>query len=76
MPVDALFREYDLLRSATWGQLSGIAGSPVSYGAIFVIDGPLSVATRATVLGYHRLEMLANGLWTTHLEELKQTVRS
>ena len=76
LPVDALFREYDLLRSATWGQLSEIAASPVSYGAIFVIDGLLSVATRATVLGYHRKEMLANGLWNTHLEELKQTVRS
>ena len=76
MPVDALFREYDLLRSATWGQLPALAGSPTSFGAIFVIDGLLSVATRATVLGYHRSEMLANGLWAGHLAELKHTVRS
>ena len=76
MPVATLFREYDLLRSATWGELSRIASSPVSYSAIFVIDGLLSVATRATVLGYHHTEMMANGLWAGHLEELKKTVRS
>ena len=76
LPVESLFREYDLLRSATWGQLSVIVGSPTSYSAIFVIDGLLSVATRATVLGYHRQEMMANGLWANHLEELKKTVRS
>ena len=76
IPVDSLFREYDVLRSATWGQLTTLAASPTSYGAIFVIDGLLSVATRATVLGYHRAEMHANGLWASHLDELKQTVRS
>lgn len=76
LDVPTLFREYDLLRSATWGQLSMMVGSPTSYSAIFVIDGLLSIATRATVLGYHRAEMEANGLWSTHLEELRKTVRS
>ncbi|MES2357197.1 MAG: hypothetical protein V4529_02530 [Gemmatimonadota bacterium] len=41
-----------------------------------VIDCAMSDATRATVLGYHRAEMEANGLWSTHLEELAKTVRS
>ena len=60
LDVPTLFREYDLLRSATWGHLSTMVGSPTSFSAIFVIDGLLSVATRATVLGYHRPEMEAN----------------
>ncbi len=76
MEVASLFREYDLLRAATWGHLSRIIESPTSFSAIFVIDGLLSVATRATVLGYHRAEMTANGLWTSHREELGKTVRS
>jgi hypothetical protein len=74
--VPALFREYDLLRTATWGQLSLMARSRTSYSAIFVIDGLLSIATRATVLGYHRAEMEANGLWSTQRQELVDTVRS
>ena len=76
MEVSSLFREYDLLRAATWGHLSLMISSPTSFSAIFVIDGLLSVATRATVLGYHHAEMKANGLWTAHLEELRKTVRS
>ena len=76
MEVSSLFREYDLLRAATWGHLSIMAGSPTSFSAIFIIDGLLSVATRATVLGFHRAEMVANGLWAGHLEELRKTVRS
>jgi len=76
LDVPTLFREYDLLRSATWGHLSMMVGSPTSFSAIFVIDGLLSIATRATVLGYHRAEMEANGLWAAHLVELSKTVRS
>jgi|GEM_PF-1072628 hypothetical protein len=76
LDVPTLFREYDLLRSVTWAHLSIMVGSPTSFSAIFVIDGLLSIATRATVLGYHRSEMEANGLWATHLEELRKTVRS
>jgi hypothetical protein len=34
------------------------------------------VATRATVLGFHSLEMKSNGLWAGHLDELRKTVRS
>ena len=74
--VHSIFREYDVIRAATWRQLKTLVGPPTSYDAIFVIDGLLSVATRGTILGYHRTEMEQNGLWSKHLEELKKTVRS
>jgi hypothetical protein len=74
--VESLFIEYDHIRTATWKQLKELVGPPASYDAIFVIDGLLSVASRGTVLGYHRPEMEANGLWSKHREELKETVRS
>jgi hypothetical protein len=76
MDVPSIFREYDVVRAATWRQLKTLVDAPTSYDAIFVIDGLLSIATRVTVLGYHRDEMEANGLWSKHLLELKQSVRS
>lgn len=74
--VESLFTEYDRLRAATWRQLKELVDAPTSYDAIFVIDGLLSVASRATALGYHREEMQLSGLWGKQLEELKKTVRS
>lgn len=74
--VHSIFREYDVVRAATWRQLKTLVDAPTSYDAIFVIDGLLSVATRGTILGYHRREMEENGLWSKHLDELKKTVRS
>ena len=74
--VPSLFTEYDVVRTATWKHLKTLASPPTSYTAIFVIDGLLSVASRGTVLGYHRSEMEANGLWASQREELRKTVRS
>ena len=74
--VQSLFTEYDHVRTATWKHLKDLVEPPVSLDAIFVIDGLLSVASRGTVLGYHRKEMEANGLWAKQREELKATVRS
>lgn len=74
--VESLFTEYDRLRAATWRHLKELVGPPTSLDAIFVIDGLLSVASRATALGYHREEMQLSGLWGKQLEELKKTVRS
>jgi hypothetical protein len=74
--VQSLFTEYDHIRTATWKHLKDLADSPTSYDAIFVIDGLLSIASRGTVLGFHRAEMEANGLWTKHRDELKDSVRS
>lgn len=74
--VEVLFAEYDKLRVATWQKLRELVPAPTSYDAIFVIDGLLSIGSRATALGYHRDEMIAGGLWTKQIEELKKTVRS
>lgn len=74
--VPVLFSEYDKVRTATWRQLKTLVGAPTSYDAIFVIDGLLSIATRGTVLGFHRDEMERLGLWEKHMTELKKSVRS
>jgi hypothetical protein len=74
--VPSLFVEYDVVRTATWKSLKTLALPLTSYNAIFIIDGLLSVASRGTVLGYHREEMEANGLWETQREELRKTVRA
>ena len=74
--VPSLFREYFVIRTATWRQLKTLVNPPTSYDAIFVIDGLLSIASRATVLGYHRQEMEANGRWEAQKAELEKSVRS
>lgn len=74
--VPSLFVEYDKIRTATWREVQALAESPTSFEAIFVIDGLLSIATRGTVLGYHRVEMEANGLWSKHRGELRDSIRS
>jgi hypothetical protein len=74
--VSSIFREYFIVRTATWRQLKTLVAPPTSYDAIFVIDGLLSIASRGTVLGYHRKEMEANGLWEAHRAELEKSVRS
>lgn len=74
--VPSIFKEYDVVRAATWRQLKSLVDAPTSYDAIFVIDGLLSVASRGTILGFHKDEMQANGLFDKHMEELKKTVRS
>jgi hypothetical protein len=74
--VESLFLDYDKIRSATWKQLKDLTDPQTSFSAIFLIDGLLSIATRGTVLGYHRAEMEANGLWDKHRTELRDSVRS
>ncbi|MDQ6718454.1 MAG: hypothetical protein M3Z17_08935 [Gemmatimonadota bacterium] len=74
--MEVIFSEYDKLRAATWRKLRDLVEMPTSLDAIFVIDGLLSVASRATALGYHRAEMEESGLYDKQIEELKKTVRS
>ena len=74
--VPSIFAEYDKVRTATWRQLRTLVGAPTSFDAIFVIDGLLSIATRGTVIGFHREEMERIGLWHKHIAELKASVRS
>ena len=74
--MQSLFTEYVVIRTATWRSLKVLVEPPTSYSAIFTIDGLLSIATRGTVLGYHRKEMEERGLWSTHREELAKSVQS
>jgi hypothetical protein len=74
--VESLFTEYFVIRTATWRQLKALVAPPTSYNAIFVLDGLLSIASRGTVLGYHKKEMEATALWNSHREELKRSIRS
>jgi hypothetical protein len=74
--VGTLLQEYDRLRSATWNNMKDLVPAPTSFDAIFVIDGLFTIASRATVLGFHRAEMLENGLWDKHITELKKLVTS
>ncbi len=74
--VSILFAEYDKLRAATWEQLKLLVEPPTSYDAIFLIDGLLTVASRATALGFHKKELLESGNYDKQIEELKATVRS
>lgn len=74
--VQSLFTEYVVVRTATWRSLKLLIEPPTSYSAIFAIDGLLSIATRGTVLGYHRQEMEKRGLWDAHREELSRSVQS
>ena len=74
--IDIIFAEYDKLRTATWRQLKDLGEGRTSLDAIFVIDGLLSIASRATALGYHREEMEPTGHYDKEIQELKKTVRS
>jgi hypothetical protein len=76
LDVDSIFSEYDKLRSCVWKSLKNLVPAPTSFDAIFVIDGLMSIATRGTVLGYHRKEMEANGVWEKYRAELRDSVRS
>jgi hypothetical protein len=72
--VESLFIDYDIVRTATWEQLKLMGGEPVMYDAIFTIDGLLSVASRLTVLGYHKDEMVAGGRWNSQLKILENLI--
>lgn len=74
--MDSVFLEYDKVRAATWKELQHLTSGRISFDAIFVIDGLLSVATRGTILGFHKAEMEANGLWEKHRQSLRDTVQS
>lgn len=76
LDVDSIFSEYDKLRACVWKSLKQLVSPPTSFDAIFVIDGLMSVATRGTVLGFHRQEMEANGVWEQYRADLRDSVRS
>lgn len=68
---DALFTEYEVLREAVWRHVRPLAATE-SAGVIVRVDDTLSIATRASLQGYHRPELEASGRWTSAIEALVQ----
>ena len=68
---DALFTEYDVLREAVWRHVRPLAVTE-SAGVIVRVDDMLSIATRASLQGYHRPELEASGRWAGAIEALVQ----
>ena len=69
---DALLEEFYLLRRLLWDYLRDTFGSVGAEGVIAQIDSALSLATAASIRGFHRDGLEARGRWPTALEELTQ----
>ena len=86
MPDILVLNEYHLLRDAIWaffrrlahtrlelGEQAAGAGAPrpgTAAEAILRVDTALTVATRASLLGYHRAHLERNGRWEGAMERL------
>ena len=71
MPDTLVLSEYYLLRNALWSYLSlkGMTQDDV-MPALNRIDVALTLATRASMLGYHREQLEKTGTWKGTLEGL------
>jgi hypothetical protein len=71
IPQETLFSEYHLLREALWRCLER-TGAELSERAhaILHVDAAISLATRASLYGYHRGELDAMGRWPQVLEDV------
>ena len=65
-----LFTEYARLREAIWRYLRRLGPADAARAAIVRVDGAITCATRASLLGYHRPELEQLGLWPEKLEAL------
>ncbi|MGI9090558.1 MAG: hypothetical protein ACR2GG_05570 [Gemmatimonadaceae bacterium] len=70
--LQVLFTELYFLREAIWRTLRKIADAPSAYEAVLPIDHALSVATRATVAGFHRQEFEEQGRWAEKVAALAE----
>ncbi|MGI8509386.1 MAG: hypothetical protein ACR2MQ_08680 [Gemmatimonadaceae bacterium] len=70
--LQVLFTEFYFLREAIWRTLRKIADAANAYEAVLPIDHALSVATRATVAGFHRREFEEQGRWAEKVEALAE----
>jgi len=71
IPEHLIFTEYHLLRQALWYYLVDTYGSSDRVTeAIMRLDGAISLATNASMWGYHRPEIEALGKWDEGLERI------
>ncbi len=68
--LQVLFTEFYFLREAIWRTLRKITDAASAYDAVLPIDHALTVATRATVAGYHRQEFEEQGRWADKVDAL------
>ena len=68
---ELLYREYHLLRTFLWEWIRvrwGTVGD--AHEAILLLDAGITLATSASLRGYHRATLEARGRWPGALEEL------
>ena len=69
-PPDVIFREYAMLREAIWRHVRGLSGTRGEIDAVLLIDGAISLATRASIVGYHQEDFVATGRWDDMVSHL------
>lgn len=67
---DNVLVEYQLLRAAMEILLRRVAGPERAARALIQVDAAISIATRASLFGYHRAELEKSGRWPAILDEL------
>lgn len=68
---ELLYREYHLLRTFLWDWIRRRWGSlPDAHNAILLLDAAITLATSASLRGYHRHTLERRGRWPLALEEL------
>lgn len=71
IPESLIFTEYHLLRQAIWYHLvEQFGASDRTASAIMRIDTAITVATNASMWGYHRREIEALGKWDEGIERI------
>lgn len=71
IPESLIFTEYHLLRQAIWYHLVEVFGaSDRTAAAIMRIDAAITVATNASMWGYHRREIESLGKWDAGIERI------
>ena len=69
-PDAVLLTEYYLLREAIWRYVARTFPAQVANDAILRIDSAIMLATRATLIGYHREEYEERGSWSSVVDRL------
>ena len=67
---DVIFAEYSVLHYAIWHHFQQVMSGGMRLDAILKIDMSISLATRASLSGYHRAEMEATGSWAGIIDYL------
>jgi hypothetical protein len=70
IPEHLMFTEYHLLRQAIWHELNRSFSPVETTHAIMRIDAAVTLATNASMWGYHRAEIEAMGRWQEGMERI------